>query len=391
MYIKSNRAAIYIHWPFCETKCPYCDFNSHVKKGALKEKEYLRGILRELAHLRRYLGPRLITSVFFGGGTPSLMSACTVARILEFIRHDYKLSQHAEITIEVNPSSAERAKFKAYNEAGVNRISIGVQSFTKQGLEFLGRKHSVDAAHKAITEAKKYFSNVSIDLIYAIPGQTIESWQQELETALEYNLPHMSLYELTIEQGTKFASLVERGKMEVMDEANAALMYKFTQKFMRKAGLPAYEVSNHAKKHYECKHNMNYWMSGDYIGAGPGAHSRIFFPGIQGRIAIINAKDPAVWEENTYARGMAISDLDVLNWEEQAEELLVNGVRVKQGIDLLMYSILRQRPLRSEIIAELQKEGLVRKKLSKNNRYLGITSKGLMFSDYIASKILAKG
>ncbi|WJW80481.1 radical SAM family heme chaperone HemW [Bartonella sp. TP] len=389
MYIQSNKAAIYIHWPFCVAKCPYCDFNSHKQKEDVKEKTYLIAIIRELVNLRGYIKGRQITSVFFGGGTPSLMSGSTVARILSFIRQQFNLAQNVEITLEVNPSSAERAKFKVYREAGINRLSIGVQSFTQEGLEFLGRTHDVKAAHLAIRAAKRYFDNISIDLIYARAGQTIESWQKELETALAYDLPHMSLYELTIEQGTKFASLVQRGKMEVMEASAAAAMYKFTQRFMRKAGLPAYEVSNHAKPGYECKHNMNYWTSGDYIGAGPGAHSRVSFSGINGRIAVFNKKDPEIWHKDASIKGIAVEELNVLSWAEQAEELLVNNTRIKRGIDLWAYTVLNQRPLKKEVIAELQKAGLVRKIRDKNNRYLPITSKGLMFSDYIASKILA--
>src|SRR5258706_8124544 len=268
--------AIYVHWPFCVAKCPYCDFNSHVRER-YDEGRWAAGIGKELAAVAALQGDRRpdVTSVFFGGGTPSLMGGAAVARILDAIATHWPVSPDAEITLEANPNSVEQARFRDYRAAGVNRVSIGVQALDDRALKALGRLHGVDEAKAAIRLAQSVFPRVSFDLIYARPEQSREYWATELDQALSFGTEHLSVYQLTIEQGTAYATLARQGKLHLPNEDSAAELYELTQEIASRAGLPAYEVSNHARLGAESRHNLTYWPYGDYAGVGPGAHGSL--------------------------------------------------------------------------------------------------------------------
>lgn len=404
MSIKLKETALYVHWPYCLSKCPYCDFNSHVLPGRVLETRFVNALRRELLFHHDQLGDREITSIFLGGGTPSLMASRTIARILSYIKKEFKVADDAEITLEVNPSSAEKRKFASYKSMGITRLSIGVQSFKDDGLEFLGRVHNVRTAIASIESAHQYFTNFSIDLIYARPGQTRDSWMQELATALSFDVPHMSLYELTIEPDTKFETLVRNGKMKVMNNDDAADLYEFTQEFMNTAGRPAYEVSNHALPGFESKHNLNYWRYGDYIGIGPGAHTRITDRMGFAKMALSNVKNPEAWYAAVDENGLGINSVDLLPPRLQADELVLNSARLAEGIDMQRYERLKEAPLNAEAIALLESQELVHKADTPNvgaagadaagaapsaeRKFLRPTAKGLLFSDYIARTLL---
>lgn len=405
MSIKLKETALYVHWPYCLSKCPYCDFNSHVLPGRVLETRFVNALRRELLFHHDQLGDREITSIFLGGGTPSLMASRTIARILSYIKKEFKVADDAEITLEVNPSSAEKRKFASYKSMGITRLSIGVQSFKDDGLEFLGRAHNVRTAIASIESAHQYFTNFSIDLIYARPGQTRDSWMQELATALSFDVPHMSLYELTIEPDTKFETLVRNGKMKVMNNDDAADLYEFTQEFMNTAGRPAYEVSNHALPGFESKHNLNYWRYGDYIGIGPGAHTRITDRMGFAKMALSNVKNPEAWYAAVDENGLGINSVDLLPPRLQADELVLNSARLAEGIDMQRYERLKEAPLNAEAIALLESQELVHKAdtpskadtpgadaagaaPSAERKFLRPTAKGLLFSDYIARTLL---
>ena len=272
---------VYVHWPFCASKCPYCDFNSHVRAGGIDEARFLRAYLRELQHWAALAPGRTVASIFFGGGTPSLMSAGTVGAILDAIGRLWAVEPGAEITLEANPSSVEAARFRGYRAAGVNRVSLGVQSLDDAELRALGRLHTAAEARAAIDVARSTFERFSFDLIYARPGQTLDAWRAELGQALALAGQHLSLYQLTIEPDTPFAALHARGKLIVPDGEAASALYEVTQEMTERAGLPAYEISNHAAPGEECRHNLLYWRYGEYAGIGPGAHGRVVVDGVR--------------------------------------------------------------------------------------------------------------
>lgn len=324
--------AVYIHWPYCLKKCPYCDFNSHVGRD-IDHKAWRDAYGREIEYYAKILGKREVTSVFFGGGTPSLMEPQTLQHVLESLAGRWNFAKACEITIEANPTSIEAEKFTAFKQAGVNRVSVGVQSLRDEQLRFLGREHSAKEALKALDIAGSVFDRMSFDLIYARPGQTIDEWRAELGEALKYARGHMSLYQLTIENGTQFKTLRDSGRLTELDGDIAADMYAVTQQMLNDAGLPAYEISNHAATGQESRHNLTYWHYRDYIGIGPGAHGRITLP--EGRhMATRTHKAPDIWMQNVSEYGHGAKPFENLDVKTRAEERLMMGLRLRGGIEI---------------------------------------------------------
>ncbi|MFN4164068.1 MAG: radical SAM family heme chaperone HemW [Ferrovibrio sp.] len=322
---------LYVHWPFCVSKCPYCDFNSHVRER-VDAARWQKAYLAELAAYAEagYGRGETVSSVFFGGGTPSLMPPETAAAILAAARQHWRFAKDAEITLEANPNSAEAEKFAAFAQAGVNRLSIGVQSFDEAVLKFLGRAHDANEARRAIAAAQKAVPRYSFDLIYARPGQTAQDWRVELNEALALAGDHLSLYTLTIEPNTGFAGAVARGALKPMDDDTQAALYDLTQEIMEQAGLPAYEISNHARLGGESRHNLVYWRSGAYLGIGPGAHARL--RGHEGWQAIQNRRKPEAWLEQVEQQGEGRESLMPVSNAERAEEALMMGLRLVEGV-----------------------------------------------------------
>lgn len=329
---------IYVHWPFCKAKCPYCDFNSHVRHEPVDALSFADALTRELAWFGEKTKGREVQSIFFGGGTPSLMPPEAVARVLDRIAELWPVSADAEVTLEANPTSVEAKNFSGYRAAGVNRVSVGVQALADADLKSLGRQHSVDEALAAFRLAAKTFPRVSFDLIYARPGQTVAQWRDELARALLEQQGHMSLYQLTIEEGTRYADLHRAGKLIVPDEDVAAELYEVTQELTAKAGLAAYEVSNHALPGHESRHNLIYWRYGDYVGVGPGAHGRINEDGQ--RLAVSTERHPETWRAQVAALGHGVIEKTMIERRDQAAEYLLMGLRIAEGIDLARYKAL---------------------------------------------------
>jgi putative oxygen-independent coproporphyrinogen III oxidase len=354
--------AVYIHWPYCLSKCPYCDFNSHARQS-IGEEEYLSAAAAELRYYAGQTGGRPVTSIFFGGGTPSLMATATVEALLGEIASLWPVAPKCEITLEANPSSADAGRFAGYREAGVNRVSLGVQSLHDSALRFLGRAHNAAEARQALGIAARYFERVNFDLIYALPGQTADAWRAELSEALPLARGHLSLYQLTIEPGTPFFHLQRRGRLQVPGGEFSADLYELTQELCEVAGLPAYEVSNHAGPGQESRHNLTYWRYGDYIGVGPGAHGRIGTG--KAKIATAAIRAPAAWAAQVFERGHGAAEVFELGAREQAEEMLLMGLRLGEGLDL---EALQRRcghlPEAAELTA-LQEEGLLLKEGSR--------------------------
>lgn len=325
----NKNLAIYVHWPFCRSKCPYCDFNSHVRES-IDEQAWADALCAELDHYRTLSGPRIITSVFFGGGTPSLMSASTTSAVLERIARNWTLYDDVEITLEANPTSVEAGKFRDFSAAGINRVSLGIQALNNEDLKALGREHDVAEALEAIATAQKYFKRSSFDLIYARMGQSLSAWEAELKQALDLAASHLSLYQLTIERGTAFYQAYNKGKLILPDEEVSSEMYELTQAICEAHGLPAYEVSNHAKVGEESRHNLTYWRYGDYIGVGPGAHGRLTFDG--DLHALNQFRSPEKWLEKIQEKGQATEQDNRLSQQEMAEEMVMMGLRLNGGI-----------------------------------------------------------
>ena len=323
--------AIYVHWPFCVSKCPYCDFNSHVGDTQDQEK-WRRAYQRELEHCAALLSDRRVTSVFFGGGTPSLMEARTVESVLQNIARLWRVDAAVEITLEANPSSAESAKFADFRAAGVNRLSLGVQSLDAEALKFLGRAHDADEAKHAIALAARHFPRFSFDLIYARQGQTLDQWRQELGEALVLAGDHLSLYQLTIEPHTVFHTRTRRGETLTAPDDTSAPMFEMTQEIMEAAGLPAYEISNHARKGQESRHNLTYWHYEDYIGIGPGAHGRVGIGGDACR-STENHRAPDIWLQAVAAHGHGLKISEVITPDTAMREALMMGLRLTEGIE----------------------------------------------------------
>lgn len=323
---------VYVHWPFCAQKCPYCDFNSHVRAGGWDEGRFLRAYLRELDFVADRTGPRTVASIFFGGGTPSLMQPSTLAAIIEHIAKVWQLSPDAEITMEANPGSVDAGRFSGYRAAGVNRVSIGIQSLRDADLQRLGRIHTVSDALAALDIARANFDRISFDLIYARPHQTVEAWRKELEEALALGPSHLSLYQLTIEPGTAYAKLYAAGKLAMPPAEAASDLFELTQELTESAGLSAYETSNHAAPGQESRHNLVYWRYGEYAGIGPGAHGRILAGGR--RLATATEREPEAWLANVEENSHGFIARDPVSDTEAADEMLLMGLRLAEGLDL---------------------------------------------------------
>ena len=319
--------ALYIHWPFCARKCPYCDFNSHVRTE-VDQAAWREALLTDLAHEASLTGGQQLGSIFFGGGTPSLMPPRTVAALIEAAGRHWRLAENVEITLEANPSSVEAAKFAALAQAGVNRVSLGLQALDDDTLRFLGRLHDVTEGLAALDTAQRVFERVSFDLIYARPAQTPGAWRAELSRALSFGTGHLSLYQLTIEPGTRFATLVRDGALDPLADDPAAELFALTRELTAAAGLPAYEVSNHARPGEESRHNLAYWRYRDYLGVGPGAHGR------RHGVATLRHKKPENWLEAVARMGRGLASETRLSASDQATEALLMGLRLAEGVDL---------------------------------------------------------
>jgi putative oxygen-independent coproporphyrinogen III oxidase len=322
--------ALYIHWPFCKSKCPYCDFNSHVRDG-IEQQRWRRALLAELDAAAGETPGRRLTSIFFGGGTPSLMAPATVAALIERAARHWPFADDIEITLEANPTSVEAERFAALRAAGVNRVSLGVQALEDQALRFFGRGHDVAEALAAIALARRHFPRFSFDLIYGRPGQTIAEWTHELGRAIGLAGDHLSVYQLTIEAGTAFATAAQRGDWRLPDEESAGALFEATQERLAAAGLAAYEISNHARPGGACRHNLTYWRYGDYAGIGPGAHGRLTDGG--DKIATRRLRAPETWLAAVEQTGSGVQDRIVLAAEERRDEMLMMGLRLAEGIE----------------------------------------------------------
>ena len=321
--------AVYIHWPFCRSKCPYCDFNSHVR-DSVDTARWTRALMRDLEHQAELTAGRTVGSVFFGGGTPSLMPPETVAALLDGVRSHWAVLPDLEITLEANPNSAEAGRFRAIVAAGVNRLSLGVQALDPAALRFLGRAHDREEAIAAIEHAREIFPRFSFDLIYARPGQSVAGWRRELEEALTLAGEHLSLYQLTIESGTAFATLAGRGELALPDEESTAALFEITQERLAAGGLPAYEISNHARPGSECRHNLAYWRYEDYVGIGPGAHGRLSRAGA--KFATRQYRLPEKWLATVETEGTGLEETAAIDRETATEEMLMMGLRLVEGI-----------------------------------------------------------
>lgn len=372
---------LYLHWPFCAAKCPYCDFNSHVARS-IDQSGWNRAYIREIERYKTLLPNRVLSTVFFGGGTPSLMAPETVAGVIETIKTSWPTANDMEITLEANPGSVEASRFAAYADAGVTRISMGIQALNDGDLKRLGRIHSVVEAYQAYDIARKYFDHVSFDLIYARQDQTIQSWKDELQQATTLAVDHLSLYQLTIESGTAFGDRYARGGLRGLPgEDSAAAMFEVTQEICEAAGLPAYEVSNHAIAGAESRHNLIYWHYGDYIGIGPGAHGRITLNGQ--RYATEGWSMPDRWLKSVEP-GLSEKPRTALSRYEQACEYVIMGMRLAGGIDLARYARLAGEPLSDTRISDLCELGM----LNRSDTKIWTTPKGRLILNAVIDTLL---
>ena len=372
---------LYVHWPFCLSKCPYCDFNSHVR-AKIDADAWQAALVRELKTIAARLDARAkLASIFFGGGTPSLMPGAIVGAILNEAQATFGFAPNIEITLEANPTSVDAARFRDYRAAGVNRVSLGVQALNDQDLRALGRLHTVDEALRAVALAQRIFPRASFDLIYARPGQTLEAWRAELDRALSVGCTHYSLYQLTFEEGTPFHAARERGTMRELDAELAADLYELTQARMSAAGLPAYEVSNHAQPGDESRHNLIYWRYGDYLGIGPGAHGRLDVGGR--RVATSTTRNPEAWLAAVQRDAHGIDRWDNVGDEEQGTEALLMGLRLNEGIDIAAIERKRGRPLAH--VQALESQGLV----TRTSGRLRATPRGRLVLNAVLKQLVA--
>jgi putative oxygen-independent coproporphyrinogen III oxidase len=375
---------VYVHWPFCLSKCPYCDFNSHVRHAAIDEPRFANAFAREIETTAGRIPGREVTSIFLGGGTPSLMQPQTVGAILDAIGKRWQVAGDVEVTLEANPTSVEATRFAGYRAAGVNRVSLGVQALDDTSLKALGRLHSASEALDAVAIARKAFERYSFDLIYARPDQTPRTWAAELQQAISEAAEHLSLYQLTIEEGTPFYGLHAAGKLQTPDEAVARALYDVTQETCARYGLPAYEISNHARNGAECRHNLVYWRGQEYAGIGPGAHGRLDINGV--RHATATEKRPEAWLMRVEANGHGVVTDDSLNSEERADEFLLMGLRLAEGIDPRRYAALAGRSLDPDRIALLREEGAIA--VDSDGR-LRVTQAGFPVLDAVVADLAA--
>lgn len=363
---------LYLHWPYCESKCPYCDFNSHVA-AKIDQKQWQSAYLSEIDRMGAQTPGRILNSVYFGGGTPSLMEPELVAAVIERIRATWPMSNDPEITLEANPGSVEVGRFRGFQQAGVTRVSMGIQAMNDEDLRKLGRKHSAEDARKAFDVARSCFDRVSFDLIYARQDQSLEDWRSELGKALDLAIDHLSLYQLTIEDGTAFADRFAKGGLRGLPtEDLSAEMFELTQELCDTAGLPAYEVSNHARVGAESRHNLIYWRGGDYVGIGPGAHGRMSLNGA--RWATEAPKSPALWLEMVKAGTAPELPRSALNAEERGLEYLLMSLRLTEGLDLGRYAEISGVELNGEKIHSLSDMGMI----TQSNTHLRTTAAGRM-------------
>ena len=371
--------ALYVNWPFCVSKCPYCDFNSHVR-STTDQDQWRDALLADLAYEASLLPRRTVTSIFFGGGTPSLMEPATVSAIIGAAREHWQSSDDLEITLEANPNSVEAARFADLAAAGVNRLSLGLQSFDDASLAFLGRAHSSDEGQRALDIAQAHFPRVSFDLIYALPGETQASWSSTLDRALAKGTSHLSLYQLTIEPGTRFASMVAKHEFEPLDGNEAATLYELTTERTAEAAMPAYEISNYARAGQESRHNLTYWRYGDYAGVGPGAHGRRL-----GKRTVRHRK-PENFLSGLRRNGHGLVEEEVLSVGEAADEALVMGLRLSEGIDP---QALEQRFGTKLVDCEAVDRLIATGHLERDGRCLRTTPAGRLLLDRVLAEIAA--
>ncbi len=377
---------LYVHWPFCRSKCPYCDFNSHVRE-TIDQARWQRALLAELAHYAARTPGRRLTSIFFGGGTPSLMAPETAAAVIAAAKGYWNSDPDLEVTLEANPTSSEAAKFRAFAAAGVNRLSIGVQALDDAALKFLGRQHSAAEALAAVALARDAVPRFSFDLIYARPDQEIPAWQAELAQALAERPEHISLYQLTIEEGTAFHGARRRGELQELPEDTAADFFEQTRAQLADAGLPAYEVSNHARPGAQCRHNLTYWRYGDYVGVGPGAHGRLTL-GAR-KIATRQHRAPEAWLDLVEQAGHATRSESTVGAEDRLSELLMMGLRLTEGV--ARNAVQRETGQEIEALIDparlekLQGAGFI----EVDNDSLRATAQGMAVLDSLLAELLA--
>ncbi len=374
---------IYVHWPFCQAKCPYCDFNSHVRPRGIDEENFVRALTLELDYYKDLTGKRSVDTIFIGGGTPSLLGEGSVDRLLNHIQKNWSVQSGAEITLEANPASSEAKRFGSYKQSGINRLSLGVQSLRPRDLKFLGRLHSVEEALDTIEISRKIFDRFSFDLIYARPDQTVEQWEKELREALALAGGHLSLYQLTIEPRTAFADLYKAGKLKVPDDAMAVALYQKTAELCAEAGLINYEISNYAISGHESRHNLVYWRYRDYLGIGPGAHGRLHIDGV--RFEISNLAHPEKWLAEVDDQGTGIEFKRKLELNEQVLEFLIMGLRLREGISLNRLRNEFGYEIHESTIRDLTGQEMILRNPDSNN--LRVSANGRLILNSIIDKL----
>ena len=376
---------VYIHWPFCVTKCPYCDFNSHVRNSVDNE-PWLIALCTELDYMAQYVSTQTVDSIFFGGGTPSLMDPRTTEAIIDRISSLWQVSKDLEITLEANPSSVEADRLRDFRISGVNRVSLGVQSFHDDALKFLGRPHCAAEALKAIEIARETFPRMSFDLIYALPEQTCDDWHADLDRAADFAVDHLSTYQLTIEKNTGFYGMWKRGRLVMSDENIQADLYEITQMVLSAHALPAYEVSNHARAGAECRHNLVYWRGGEWLGIGPGAHGRLNTS--NGRLATQQLRKPEQWLNAVTTDRHGTEHSEIILPQAHAEELLMMGLRLSEGVQIDDISAKTQmtidKIIRENVIADLIDDGLLWRKPGR----IGTTISGWLVLNAVTGALL---
>ncbi|MEH3144595.1 MAG: radical SAM family heme chaperone HemW [Methylobacterium frigidaeris] len=376
---------VYLHWPFCAAKCPYCDFNSHVRHGGVDQTRWREAFSRAIAHAAARTPGRTVTSIFLGGGTPSLMQPATVGALLDAVAGAWGVAPDVEVTLEANPTSVEAGRFRGYRAAGVNRVSLGVQALNDADLKRLGRLHSAAEAMAAVATAAAHFERFSFDLIYARPEQSPAAWAAELREAIARAAEHLSLYQLTIEEGTPFHGLAAAGRLTVPDDDAARALYDVTQEVCSAAGLPAYEISNHARPGAESRHNLLYWRYGEYAGIGPGAHGRLVLP--EGRTGTATERNPEAWLARVDQDGHGVVETESLSPEQEGDEFLLMGLRLAEGIDPARYAALTGHALSAGRLDGLAAEGLV---IRRPDGRIAATARGAVLLNAVVAE-LARG
>lgn len=376
--------AVYVHWPFCAAKCPYCDFNSHVRREPPDQARYVAAFKAELTHRAAQAPGRVVNSIFFGGGTPSLMKPETVGAILDAIAGVWTVAPDVEVSLEANPTSVEATRFAGYRAAGVNRVSLGVQAMNDRDLKALGRMHTAEEAMAAVKIAASHFERYSFDLIYARPEQSLDQWRDELNNAIDHAAEHLSLYQLTIEPDTPFEKLWRAGKLKTPDVELARSLYELTQDICNTRGLPAYEISNHARPGAECRHNLVYWRYGEYAGIGPGAHGRLVVDGK--RRAQSTEKYPEMWLTSVIEQGHGLIDEETLSQEAEGDEFLLMGLRLIEGIRPDRFTELSGRRLDAGQISDLVGHGMIQ---HLPGGRIGVTPDGALVLDAVVADLAA--